>query len=58
LGKVPENKSTVYMSPKEVAGLYGVCTKTVLRWIRDKKIHTVQITDGGRRFIQEKDLPK
>jgi excisionase family DNA binding protein len=46
-----------YLTPKQVAELYGVHINTVDAWIKDKKIKVKQpFGPQGRRFIRRIDV--
>lgn len=45
-----------YMTPAQVAALYGVCKETVYRWIKRGKLPCVRIE--RRIYIRREDLPK
>ncbi|HSX48231.1 MAG TPA: BldC family transcriptional regulator [Candidatus Nanoarchaeia archaeon] len=38
------------LTPAEVAKLFNVTPKTVTRWARDGKFHTIRTLGGHRRF--------
>jgi excisionase family DNA binding protein len=55
-GKSPEDNRT-FATRKEVAGHFGVSTKTVQQWIQKGKLHTQQPSGpGGRHFIPREEL--
>lgn len=38
---------------KEIAEMFGVCTKTVMNWVRDGKIKVVKLSQRTVRITEE-----
>ena len=52
-----ENDNSKFVTPKEVAGHYGVTVNTVRQWIKDERVPSVQPAGpGGRVFIPRDKL--
>jgi len=46
-----------YYTPQQVADLLGVCRTTIWRYIRNKKIKTIKLSERNFR-IEKKELNK
>jgi excisionase family DNA binding protein len=52
------SQSPPLLSVAEAAQRYGVCTKTVRRWIKDRGLRTHRLPGGRLIRIAESDLAK
>ena len=48
MNRIPD--AEVLLTPREVADLFGVDPKTVIRWAKAGKLASIRTLDGHRRF--------